>query len=247
MIPFRRRAVVLSAILPALGCAAPSAVTRTDAAVGSASTASHFALLPSLQQYADGLLSETASISPERKELLERIAKYVRDRRAVGEPARLVFVCTHNSRRSQMSQLLAAMAAMHRGVDGVETFSGGTEATAFNPRAVAAMRRAGFEIADGAGENPRYQATLATGHHPMTIHSKRYDDAVNPQEGFAAVMTCSQADRSCPTVAGSALRLALPYEDPKAADNTPEEADAYDTRARQIATEMLYLFDRVRS
>jgi arsenate reductase len=59
-------------------------------------------------------------------------------------------------------------------------------------------------------------------------------------------MTCSEADRNCPNVVGATLRLPLPYEDPKAADDTPEEAARYDERSLQIATELLYVFSQVR-
>jgi arsenate reductase (thioredoxin) len=58
-------------------------------------------------------------------------------------------------------------------------------------------------------------------------------------------MTCDEADQDCPFVKGAALRISLPYEDPKVADGTPEEAARYDARSRQIATEMLYLFSKV--
>jgi hypothetical protein len=47
-------------------------------------------------------------------------------------------------------------------------------------------------------------------------------------------------------VTGSALRIPLHYEDPKASDGTPEEVATYDERARQIATEAFYTFSRVK-
>jgi hypothetical protein len=73
-----------------------------------------------------------------------------------------------------------------------------------------------------------------------------YADAANPQREFCAIMTCSQADEACPNVAGAANRIAIPYEDPKAADGTPEEAAVYDERCAQIARETLYAFSLVR-
>ncbi|MEM9731475.1 MAG: protein-tyrosine-phosphatase, partial [Myxococcota bacterium] len=131
-------------------------------------------------------------------------------------------------------------------VSGVAVFSGGTETTAFNPRAVAAMERAGFVIETPGGENPRYLVSYADGAEPIACFSKVYDDPVNPSEGFAAVMTCSSADEACPVVQGAAERVSITYEDPKASDDTPEETDTYDARCRQIATEMLFVFSRVK-
>lgn len=144
-----------------------------------------------------------------------------------------------------MGQVWAATAAAHHGIDGVRTYSGGTEATAFNPRAVAAMQRAGFAIENPGGQNPHYLVRFAETGPSMECFSKSYDDPANPGEGFAAIMTCSEADEACPVVLGAALRLPLRYDDPKVADGTSEEAAAYDERCLQIATEMLYLFSRV--
>lgn len=213
----------------------------------SAGPAADTALNPALQAYVATALPETANIDAERKQLLEQIAAWVTQQRASGQPAKLVFICTHNSRRSHMSQLWAAAAAAYHGLDGVETYSGGTEATAFNPRAVAALRRAGFAIEAGAGENPHYQVRYADGAPAQECFSKKYDDPFNPSDGFAAIMTCSAADSACPFVTGAAERMAIPYIDPKVSDGTPEEAATYDARVRQIATEMLYLFSQVRS
>jgi protein-tyrosine-phosphatase len=197
--------------------------------------------------YVEALLPTLATIPEERRETLERIASFVHERRAAGQPARLMFICTHNSRRSHMSQIWAATAAAWYGIDGVETYSGGTEATAFNPRAVAAMRRAGFDIDEVTSDvaNPHYAIRFALDRPTLDVFSKTFDAVSNPSSDFAAIMNCSEADDACPIVAGAALRISLPYDDPKLADGSPEEADRYDERARQIAREMFYLFSRV--
>lgn len=205
------------------------------------------ALHDDLRAYVGTLVDQFDTIPEERRRELRKLALFIETKRSSGEPAKLIFICTHNSRRSHMGQLWSATAAAWYGVDGVGTFSGGTEATAFNPRAVAALERAGLEIEkpEGAGENPRYRVTYGPDGPVMEAFSKVYDDESNPQEGFAAVMTCAEADKNCPVVRGAALRVALPYVDPKEADDTPQEAERYDERARQIATEVFYLFSQV--
>ena len=185
-------------------------------------------------------------IPDERKKRLQKLAFFVRDKIKVGEEAQLIFICTHNSRRSHIGQLWARVAADYYEVPNVRTFSGGTEATAFNPRAVAALERAGFTIEKTSeGDNPHYRVAFASGAPAQEAFSKKYDDAANPQENFAAIMTCSQADANCPFVPGATLRVSIPYEDPKEADGTPEEATRYDERSKQIATEMLYCFSQI--
>lgn len=206
-------------------------------------------LSAALQSYAAQAVGEFDSIPEDRRQALKKIALYVKSQQAAGQEANLVFICTHNSRRSHMSQIWAAVAAVHYGVEGVRTFSGGTEATAFNPRAVKALQDAGVEIAvadPGAGENPVYAVSYASGREPLRAFSKKYDAAGNPTENFCAVMTCSQADKNCPTIPGASLRVAIPYEDPKEYDGSPQEAEMYARRSRQIAREMFYLFSQIR-
>lgn len=204
------------------------------------------ALFPELSRRVQQRLQDLDGIEPERREVLDQLAAWIAARREAGAPVRLLFICTHNSRRSHMGQLWAAAAAAYFGIDGVTTFSGGTEATAFNPRAVASLQRAGFDIAtrDG-GDNPRYEVSYSPSEPALPAWSKVYDDDANPHGGFAAVMTCSAADEACPFVRGADTRIPIPYDDPKAADGTPQEAATYDQRSAQIAAEMLYVFSRV--
>lgn len=201
---------------------------------------------PELKKYLEQRVGEFDQIPAERKAVLQRLGEFVRKTQKAGEPVRLTFICTHNSRRSHMSQLAAAVAARHYGIEGVETFSGGTEATAFNPRAVAAVRRAGFQIDEvEESKNPRFPVRYDAKDDALICFSKVYTDPPNPQSKYGAVMTCSQADKSCPVVSGSSLRLPIPYEDPKASDGTPDEAKTYDARLEQITREMLYAFSTV--
>jgi arsenate reductase len=228
-----------------LGAASSSLVAPAAHAESTARVEAKPVLLPKLAQYTKALAKDFDAIPADRKQTLDKLALFVRTKRASGEKAKLVFICTHNSRRSHMSQLWSTVAAASYGIDNVETFSGGVETTAFNPRAVAALERAGFRITNPGGENPHYKVSFAKNRPPVEAFSKKYDDATNPHENFAAVMTCTQADKNCPSIQGASLRVALPFEDPKVSDGTPKEAATYDQRAKQIATEMFYFFSRV--
>lgn len=198
-----------------------------------------------LAAYIAEKLCEFEQIPADRRNKLEGMAWYVRERQAAGEVASLNFVCTHNSRRSHIAQLWAAAGAARFGVH-ARTYSGGTEATAFNPRAVAAIARAGFLVERTSdGSNPVYHVRVHGSATPMACFSKKYDDAPNPKTSFAAVMVCTDADESCPTVHGADARFAIPFVDPKVSDGTPQETATYDERCAQIAREMLYVFSRV--
>lgn len=191
---------------------------------------------------------EFDQIPEQRKAQLTPLVKYLRKCLDDEEPVRLNFICTHNSRRSHMSQIWAATAAVRYGILNVHTYSGGTESTAFNPRAVRALQRSGFKIKKTTDDdNPIYHVYMQDEAMPITAFSKVYNNAPNPKNGFCAVMTCTQADKACPTVNGARLRVAIPYKDPKAFDNTSEESAKYDERCRQISREMLFVFSQVRA
>lgn len=190
------------------------------------------------------LIPSALPIEADRKPLLDAIAAEIIERIKIQGLARLHFICTHNSRRSQLAQAWAAAAAHQYGLP-VVCYSGGVEVTACHERTVAALQRAGFDIAsDGAMPNPRYRLS-AQGEVLAVLYSKLYDDPQNPAEGFLALMTCSEADENCPFIPGAVRRMPLRYEDPKHADGTEGETAAYDRCSRLIASEIAYIFHKV--
>lgn len=213
----------------------------------SLSSKSEKAMYNELTSYIENVLTHIPDIPEKRKESLNELANYISKKQEKNKTAKLTFICTHNSRRSHLGQIWAATAAAYYELDHIETFSGGTEATAFNPRAVAAIKRAGFQVDNPGGENPHYMVTYADGGEKLECFSKKYDDYFNPQEDFAAIMTCSDADENCPFIPGASFRIPIPYDDPKEADGTDEETARYDERCLQIATEMFYLMSKVKA
>jgi arsenate reductase len=187
-----------------------------------------------------------AAISIERLQLLDEMATYLRDKIKQGEEIRLNFICTHNSRRSQFSQIWAQTAATYYGIE-ANCYSGGVEVTAFNPRAVAAIQRDGFKVVKKEGENPVYFVFYSEDEQPIVAFSKLYDDAINAPKDFAAVMTCDHADENCPFIPGAERRFPLRFEDPKAFDDSLLEEKMYTERSRQIGAELMYLFKKVGS
>ena len=114
-------------------------------------------------------------------------------------------------------------------------------------RTVDALRRVGFSITDSTGgTNPIYLTKYADNKPQIRGYSKVYNAEENPKSNYAALMTCSQADKNCPVVEGSTIRIPIHYEDPKVADNTPEETARYDERTEEIGREMFYLMSQVK-
>ncbi|MEK6781886.1 MAG: protein-tyrosine-phosphatase [Bacteroidota bacterium] len=200
-------------------------------------------LLPALNITCERLTNDFIHIAPERKATLQQLTSFIQSKINAKKEVYLNFICTHNSRRSHIAQLWAQAAAYYYGVSAIECFSGGTEATAFNPRAVKAMQDVGFHILKtNESDNPVYEVRFADQVKPITTFSKKYDDPFNHNMDFAAIMTCSHADENCPLVVGASARIAITYDDPKEFDNSPVETARYKERVQQIGAEILYVF-----
>jgi protein-tyrosine phosphatase/arsenate reductase len=203
-------------------------------------------MIPSIQYYCDMLVPDFSSIPSARKLILNQLVQYIHNRRESKQVVNLVYICTHNSRRSHFGQIWAKVAAHYFHIDQVFTFSGGTEATAFNINAINALRRIGFRVeASDLNQNSRYAVIYHNTAAPSICFSKTYDHPNNPKKDFAAIMTCSDAEQNCPFIPGVDIRIATTYEDPKAFDNSPLQDIKYDERCRQIALETFYVFSKV--
>lgn len=199
-------------------------------------------LLPKLKLTVEK--AKALSIPDVRKEVLQILIDYVQSKVNSGEELVLNFICTHNSRRSQFSQIWAQTAADYFGIPAV-CYSGGVEVTAFNERAVESIRRSGFRVTKKGDDNPKYFVFHSDDAEPIVAFSKLFDDPINQANRFSAVMTCAHADENCPFIPGAENRIPVRYEDPKAFDDTAEEASKYDERSLQIASEMFYVFSKI--
>lgn len=202
----------------------------------------HISLFPALAEAVQK--AQRVEVSEARKEVLQVLIDYIQTKVDEDKEVNLNFICTHNSRRSQFSQIWAQTAADYYGVP-ANCYSGGVEVTAFNERAVRSVERSGFKVTVTGENNAIYQVYYAEDTQPIKAFSKLFDDPENKAEHFAAVMTCAHADENCPFIPGTEQRIPVRYEDPKAFDDTPQEAAKYDERSLQIASEMFYVFSHI--
>jgi arsenate reductase len=187
-------------------------------------------------------------ISDERKAILQPLIDFIQKKTTNNQDIRINFICTHNSRRSHLSQVWAQTMASYFNIKQVFCYSGGTEATALFPMAAETLKNSGFEIEKiSEGKNPVYSIKYSENAHPIIGFSKKLDDDFNPKSEFAAIMTCNSANEACPFVAGAEKRIPITFEDPKAFDNTPQQAAKYHERSLQIATELFYVFSQINS
>lgn len=202
---------------------------------------------PSLEHTISFLTGQFDKIPDERRLILDELSTLIQSKINQQATIELVFICTHNSRRSHIAQLWAQAAAAYYGVKDLVSYSGGMETTSFNPRAVRAMNDIGFRVDKSTeGDNPIYVVSFSEDFVPVFTFSKKYDAESNPKSGFIAVMTCTHADENCPLVSGAERRISLPYNDPKDFDGTQEESQRYIERVMEIGREILFALSNVK-
>ena len=186
-------------------------------------------------------------VAEERKVVLQPLVEYIREKVNSNDEIRLNFICTHNSRRSHLSQIWAQTMAFQFGIKNVFCYSGGTEATAMFPKVGETLVNQGFQIHKLSQEqNPVYIVKFDDNQYPIICFSKAYFDDFNPKTNFGAIMTCNNADEGCPMVFGAEARFPIKYDDPKAFDGTDVMDAKYAERSLQIASEMYFVFSQIK-
>ena len=186
------------------------------------------------------------NISAERKEVLQPLVDYIQKKKYDNETIRLNFICTHNSRRSHLSQIWAQTMAFHFSIKNVFCYSGGTEATAMFPKVAETLANQGFLIQKlSETTNPIYAVKFSQNENPIICFSKTYNNDFNPKNKFGAIMTCNNADEGCPIVFGAEARFPIKYDDPKAYDGTALQTEKYAERSLEIAQEMWWVFSQL--
>ncbi len=184
---------------------------------------------------------ESHEVALERRTELDEIIK---DIELENDGLQLTFICTHNSRRSQFTQVWAQVFATYLGLDNVSCFSGGTEETRVYKSVISTISEQGLSVSQIGEEsdNPKFKVLLEE--YPeseLTLFSKCFDDEYNPSSNFYALMTCDHAYEACPFVPGALKRISLQYTDPKFSDGSEQEESVYYNTSLNIAAEMHYL------
>ena len=160
--------------------------------------------------------------------------------------ANINFICTHNSRRSQLGQIWAFFASHYFGLN-IFSFSGGTEVTAFHRNTVRTLKEVGFSfgIEEFSHQNPIYRISFEGTKDFILGFSKTFDHPIN-KSPYIAITTCNSADQNCPYIAEATYRFHLPYTDPKEFDGSSKQHAAYLKANEKIASEVYFIFDRIK-
>jgi len=204
-------------------------------------------LYPILFNYARNLYDEYGNIPMERRYVLDEIASYVTGELQFNAHADLLILGSNNSTRSILVEAWARAAAYYYGISNVNIFSGGLQVSQVSTNAIIALEKAGFIVyKDTNNKNPSYEIKYSYKVPPLVVTSKKYNDKTIPVNGFGTVVVCPNADINLPVVKGNNFRTSLHYFDPVAYDQSPEAPELYLERSREIATEMFYLFYKLK-
>ena len=199
-----------------------------------------------LTTYIQKVILGIDKVPDKRKKLLLDIAGYIKKSYFNESIANIVFICTHNSRRSQLAQCWSITSCQYYKLENIKFFSGGMEITSFNLNALNALKRSGFIIDQKGQKEHVYLLKTSKNSGGQKFFSKMYDYKSNPKKKFLAIMTCSDADKKCPVVRGADKRTFLPYQDPRISDGSDLEKSAYDQSCYIIAQEMFYIMKKAR-
>lgn len=200
---------------------------------------------PSTKNFFENAFKKS-TISEDRVKLLLRIAETIAKEYTIKEVVNLNFICTHNSRRSQLGQVWGFYAADYFDLN-INSFSGGTEVTAFYRNTVKTLQKVGFlfQVVDFSHQNPKYQISFEGSKKTLFGFSKLYDHSEN-KEPYMALTTCDSADRNCPYIPSATHRFHLPFVDPKHSDGSSDQEKTYLQTNQQIAGEVYFIFSQVK-
>lgn len=192
--------------------------------------------------------SKDLTISDDRKNLLLSISDKIFEEFEDRDKVNLNFICTHNSRRSQLAQVWSFFAIEYFKLENIYAFSGGSEVTAFHRNTVKCLQKTGFDfnVEDFSHQNPLYLISFKGTKKTTKGFSKTFDSDKN-EYPYIAITTCDHADQNCPFIPDAIHRFHLPYTDPKTADNTEFQNDKYLETSKKIAGELFIIFQELQN
>ena len=181
----------------------------------------------SLDKYIDNL--DSVVLKGYQKKRVKKISQELKS--LINTYNKIVFICTHNSRRSQLCEAWGSVLSKRFNLN-LFFYSAGTEKTGVYVEVINALQRAGLEIDKGGKINDI--------NNPIELYSKTLDEIKGDE--FISLMTCSDAEENCPVDPRSKKNIKLFYNDPKKFDGTHKESLEYDKICKLIASELNAIF-----
>lgn len=187
--------------------------------------------------FIETLRKASSFLKADRKLLLNKVVEVIKSH---DKEAKVVFVCTHNSRRSQAAELLLHLISEHFKRP-IITESAGTESTAFHGNMVKAFNSFGVNFLKYDLGNPLY--IYQEFGQDKYLYSKRLEEL--DYQNSILITVCGDAKDNCPLILDGLAHLHLGYTDPKSFDGSDDELTGYQGKILEIGAELYYLVKRI--
>ncbi len=204
-------------------------------------------IYPEIQNLIRDIEKKFDSIDHNRKLKLKEFAKNIHAALSDGQHVHLLYVCTHNSRRSHFGQIAAALAIIYYRLKNIDSYSAGTEVTAFHKNGINALLSLGFKTETAQEtdmDNPVIEVKY--GNSPKIIcFSKNIQHHDIPRKNLFVIYTCSEAELNCPVIIGASHSISLPHPDPKSSDSDENQKEVYINTFKAICREVFFMMSLV--
>ena len=145
----------------------------------------------------------------------------------------IVFICTHNSRRSIFCEVWANILA-NKYLKNINFYSAGTERTSIHNEVIKSFSRLGIKTKEN---------TIQIGETSIILKSKILKEL--KLDSFISIFTCGEAEESCPIDRRSQINIPLLFDDPKRYDGLKNERIEYDKTCSLIAKKLNFIIKRI--
>ena len=187
-------------------------------------------------------------ITTERAQQLTTIANCIIKELSTTKNVHLNFICIHNSRRSQLSQVWSDFAIQFFNLKNIVIYSGGTIVTSLHRNTCKTLKEVGFHfnLLEYSHQNPVYSITYKNCVHPIIGYSKLYNCKTN-NIPFIAITNCLSLEKNCTSIYDASQVFHLPYTNPKSFDGMSNQQQKYLEINLQIAGEIYFIFEKVQA
>jgi len=198
-----------------------------------------------IQLFCLEITSSFKYIPSSRLQLLDGIVLEINEFLNNKKNLNFLFVCTHNSRRSQFANVWAEIAATFYNLNSIKSYSCGTEKSIVSKNTIQTLKDLGIRIENHPSIPNAFHAFYGKELF-IDVFSKKYSDPTISKEDTIAIMTCSDADQNCPIIPYAKNRISLNFKDPKRFDNTSSFKMEYQKTGKEIAREIFYIFSKLK-
>ncbi|UBM58093.1 hypothetical protein LAG90_14900 [Marinilongibacter aquaticus] len=181
------------------------------------------------------------TISRTRKTELGRLAQFIKEKANKEQEVSVNFIGESNSHRSILAQAWASLYAFVFHLP-IRVFSSGLETVSVDADVLNSLKKQGFRVYGKGGDEETHFVWFSHDADPIVLYSKLLNDPINPTHNYVAILTYPQLESD------DLKRADIVFEmKPTEALEGPRADELFDSWAKQIGTEVAYVFNQLGS